>query len=575
MTRPSLVRVFGAGWLVLLILRVIANAVGVSSLASIPQIIGVVLPVTSVWIAVIAVVLWVDRTLALRGVMLVAVHAALALAVALWEPLVARVALGSVGITRSYSTMLVGRLDTNVLIYALVVVADVTILRLEAYRARVLAASRLEQALTDAQLHALAIQLQPHFLFNALQFVAETAHDDLAAARRTLELLRGLVQQAFSLEQRVEVTVAEELEFLRAYGEIQRSRFGERFDMVIDADPASLEYAVPPLLLQPLVENASRHGFAARSQGGRVRVSVASVGRALTIVVADDGEGPRTPIREGQGLSVTRRRLDRLHGPLADFTLGRNGNGLTEARIRMPARKPMAPSGLSTTHMTQSFAAEPPARVAPITGPGSLIGGLALFWGILMALVLGATFVAGAFGPMPAVPSLAYLMDEMVGFPFWAAMTVAAVVISRALRGSAAFAAHVIAALTLVAMHVMLGDDVAALVADGPPRPGAYQQWAVWDLLVYAMLVVVARSHELRVWLQDKVREEIALGGRFLDASRRLARLREMQSVLLASLDEVIASPTMESLDRSVVEFAEFLRGEVMPDAIGTAGALR
>ena len=575
MTRRSLLRVFGGGWLVLLALRVMANAVGASSLSTIPRIASVVFPVTAVWLAVIAIVLWVDRVAAVRGLALAVVHVTLAIGVVFWEPLVAHAALGNVGIGRSYTTMLVGRLDTNALIYGLVVAADLAIMRLDAYRARQLAASRIEQALTDAQLHSLAIQLQPHFLFNALQFVAETAHDDLAAARRTLEHLRGLVSQAFTMEERVEVTVAEELDFLRAYGAIQRSRFGERFELAIDADPSALEYGIPPLLLQPLVENASRHGFAARSQGGRIHVTIRVRGTDLVIVVADDGAGPRVPVREGQGLSVTRRRLERLHGADAAFTLGRSGNGLTEARIRLPARKPTFVSSLSTLEMKHTPPGESSSAAANLAGPASLFAGLALFWGVLMSLVIAATFIAAAFGPARGAPPLVYLLDEVVGLPFWLAMTLAAVLITRRMRGIPALVAHGVAAVGIVAMHVGLGNTVAGFIVAEPPRPGAYQQWAVWDLLVYAMLVVVARSHDLRVWLQDKVREEIALNGQFLEASRRLARLREMQTVLLASLDDVIASPTLESLDRSVVEFADYLRGEVMPDAIGVAGAVR
>jgi len=87
-------------------------------------------------------------------------------------------------------------------------------------------------------------------------------------------LLRGLVEQAFTLEARLEVTVAEEISFLRAYAEIQKSRFGDRFSLSMKLDENAMDGAIPPLLLQPLVENASRHGFASRGSGGHVEVMV-------------------------------------------------------------------------------------------------------------------------------------------------------------------------------------------------------------------------------------------------------------------------------------------------------------
>src|SRR5439155_17775642 len=169
--------------------------------------------------------------LASRTIKLAATHVTIASVVAVVEPLWVVIVLGSLRMKSEYLETLIARIDINLLLYAVVVGADVSWMRLQALKARELAAARLEQALVDVQLHGLAIQLQPHFLFNALQFVAETAHDDLAAARRTLTLLRGLVEQAFALESRVEVTVAEEISFLTAYGEIQRSRFGDRFSL--------------------------------------------------------------------------------------------------------------------------------------------------------------------------------------------------------------------------------------------------------------------------------------------------------------------------------------------------------
>jgi hypothetical protein len=134
-----------------------------------------------------------------------------------------------------------------------------------------------------------------------------------------------------------------------------------------------------------------------------------------------------------------------------------------------------------------------------------------------------------------------------------------------------AIALHAAIGIGLTMAHVFLGDFVRRSVLGETNPLAAYQQWAVWDMLVYGALVLIARSHDLREWVGEKAREEIALGAEITAANSRLDRLHMMQGELMAELDRVIASPTMESLDRAVLEFAEFLRGEVMPDAIGVA----
>ena len=580
----SPIAVFAIGWVCLLLMRLAMNYAGASSLQTLPRIAVVVVPVTAFWIPIIAIALWIDRRNTRRRGAL-GLHVLAAATAAVVEPFVARQILSSVGVDRQYIALFVGRFDTNILIYALIAAADYGLLRLEAFRARERAAARLEQALADAQLQALAIQLQPHFLFNALQFVAETAHDDLPAARRTLSHLRNLMREAFALEHRVEVRVAEEVSFLAAYGEIQRSRFGERFELRIDVADEARSAAIPPLLLQPLVENAARHGFGQRAAGGRVEVTVRAEGGMLKITVADDGVGLPDRLVEGQGLSVTRRRLERLHGEAASLSLRRE-SGRTITAIHFPSRPvPM----LQAVHSDQGGgpAAGPMPRRAVDPDErsdewarddrGHMPIGVRLvaFWAIMMSLVIGATAAARYFGP--AYPGSfgieTLLADEVVGFPFWLAMTLAALG-TRRLRGAWSIPAHAIIGLALAMGHVFLGDDVARLALGEARERAAYQQWATWDVLVYAALVVITRAHDLREWVRDKARQEVTLSAQVVQANLRLDHLREMQSELLAALDAVIASPTMETLDRAVVDFAEFLRADVMPDTVAANAGL-
>jgi hypothetical protein len=561
MTRRALATTFGAGWLALLGMRIAMNYAGASG-RPLPQLLMVIVPVTAFWLPVIGIALWVDRRTATRPAGIFIAQALIALLVAILEPWFVQQVLAGVGLARSYITLFVGRFDTNILIYAVIVVGDLALTRLEAFRVRERSAARLEQALADAQLHALAIQLQPHFLFNALQFVAESAHDDLPAARRTLSHLRGLMAQAFALERRVEVSLREELSFLTAYGEIQQSRFGDRFRLIVDAPDDVMSAAVPPLLLQPLVENAARHGFGSRGSGGTIAVTARANEGVLSIVVADDGVGPPVSVRDGQGLSVTRRRLERLHGEAATFKLVRMGDR-TEARLRMPLREvqPIPTGDHSAPANASPVPLEPPGARMPVGM------GMVLFWSGLMALVISATAVASLIGPAAAPFRIERLIaDEIVGFPFWLAMTVAAVAVGRRLPIVRAIAVHAAIGITLTMAHVLLGDAVRRAVLGETYPLEAYQQWAVWDMLAYTALVLIARSHDLRDWVSEKAREEVALSAEVRAVNARLDRLHLMQADLMAELDRVIASPTMESLDRSVVEFAEFLRAQILPE---------
>ena len=182
-------------------------------------------------------------------------------------------------------------------------------------RDRALAASRLEAALARARLDALAMQLRPHFLFNALNGVCALIRADPAAAERMVELLSDLLRESLKPAARGEVALREEIAFLERYLEIEAIRFGARLEIDIRIDPAVEEAQVPHLILHPLVENALRHGVARRSGKGTLRVSARRCGDAVEIQVWDNGPGFSADTREpGLGLANTRSRLDLLYG---------------------------------------------------------------------------------------------------------------------------------------------------------------------------------------------------------------------------------------------------------------------
>ena len=185
---------------------------------------------------------------------------------------------------------------------------------------------RLEIRLAQAQLESLKNQLQPHFLFNALNAITALIPTDARAAQRTVHGLSELLRLSLNSSAENEVRLDRELELLGHYLAIQRLRFQERLTVHLDIDPAVRRAFIPNLLLQPLVENAIRHGIGPRAAGGSITIQVGRRDDALRLRVADDGVGARLSPeqrlgREGVGLGNTRARLQHLYGDRHHLTL--------------------------------------------------------------------------------------------------------------------------------------------------------------------------------------------------------------------------------------------------------------
>ena len=201
----------------------------------------------------------------------------------------------------------------------------------------------LEARLADARLLALRAQLQPHFLFNTLNTVSVLMREDVEAADRVLVLLSGLLRRALEGHDAHEVPLREEIAFLETYLEIERTRFADRLSYRVGVDPAVLEARVPSLILQPLVENAIRHGVARRASPGRVEVSAERRDGELHVTVRDDGPGLAPDATDGVGLANTRARLEQLYGAEHTFRLdGGDGGGLVVS-LAIPLRTTEAP----------------------------------------------------------------------------------------------------------------------------------------------------------------------------------------------------------------------------------------
>ncbi len=210
--------------------------------------------------------------------------------------------------------------------------------RVHRRRVELVRAADLERSLLRARLHALDLELQPHFLFNSLNAITALVRSEPQQAERMLITLGDLLRVTLGRTGR-EVTVEEELDHLDLYLDLQRSRFGDRVDVRVEVDAEVLPACVPAMILQPLVENALTHGLAPKVTAGRLEVSVARRADSVVLRVSDDGVGlPAAGARERTGVGNTRERLRGLYGDAHEFTLAAGAGGGVVSEIRLPFR---------------------------------------------------------------------------------------------------------------------------------------------------------------------------------------------------------------------------------------------
>jgi LytS/YehU family sensor histidine kinase len=206
------------------------------------------------------------------------------------------------------------------------------------YRTRHLHASELETRLAKTHLQVLKTQLQPHFLFNTLNAVAELVHTDPEAADLMITRLGRLLRLSLDHAGHQVVQLRQEVGFLRVYIEIEQVRFQDRLEIVWDLASDTLDASVPTLLLQPLLENAIRHGVTPMTGRGRIVIASRREGEDLVLEIRDNGRGLPTDsaVREGVGLRNIRERLQQLYGKAGRFGLAPALGGGTVAVLRLP-----------------------------------------------------------------------------------------------------------------------------------------------------------------------------------------------------------------------------------------------
>lgn len=236
------------------------------------------------------------------------------------------------------SSLLRTRLHSDFLTYWLLVGLSHALDYYRKYQERELKATQLEARLAQAQLLALKMQLQPHFLFNTLHAISALVHKDVEAADRMITRLSEFLRITLDSVGVQEVALKTELESLDKYLEIEQVRFGSRLTVARSVSPEALDLLVPNLILQPLVENAVRHSIAPRAAGGRIEIRARHENGNLVLDVLDDGPGaPAGSIREGVGLTNTRARLQALYGAKQSMDLGSDPGGSFRVTLSIPA----------------------------------------------------------------------------------------------------------------------------------------------------------------------------------------------------------------------------------------------
>lgn len=233
----------------------------------------------------------------------------------------------------------IGQFGLELLLYAFVLgVAGIVSLKLRAQQ-DALRAMELQSKLSEARLLALQMQIEPHFLFNTLNSIAALV--DLkrnGEASATLEHLNSILRATLKRGSPERVTLAEEMEVVESYLAIQQIRFEERLSVETTVDPAVLDGMVPLFLLQPIIENAVRHGIAHRAKDGVISTSARRIGNSLQLQVRDNGPGSARPSASGHGIGLknTRERLAHFYPGTHEFIITQPDDGSFEVTITIP-----------------------------------------------------------------------------------------------------------------------------------------------------------------------------------------------------------------------------------------------
>ena len=470
----------------------------------------------------------------------------------------------------------------------------------------------LQAQLARARLQFLQRQLQPHFLFNALNAVVELAHEAPEAAERMIRRLQQLLRSAMSRADVDVVALRDELATLEPFIEIQRTRFSDRLVVERRVDARSLEALVPTLLLQPLVENAIQHGLASRD-GGRVLITAEVVGGRLRLAVHDNGAGldqrtiadARRGPRTGIGLRNTRTRLAQLYGDAHRFELDHAPDGGAVVRLEIPfatatpgQEPPMlqtgehtvplpageelapaslletgervsaelaAPAAVETPIVWRAVSARPPRISAKTWGALAAVwAAFALFWTNQIWLYRVASDVSSA-GATTIRPIINW--PDILSAGIWAGFTPLVVWLARRFpighrNASRRIPLHLAFALVLDATHLTIIQTSGVMGEFSILGPNIVNPFLL-NLLIYAALLTWSHGRDFHAWYRERELATHRLEAAIARAQWRMLCVDLRPEWILGTLDAIAdrVRRDPDAAERLIARLADVLRG--------------
>lgn len=523
------------------------------------------------------------------------------------------------GVRESFLPAFLFWIDVWIIIYITLVVIGRALALRRRYADRVMRADLLEAQLARAQLQFLESQLQPHFLFNALNTIQELAHEAPHAAVRTLQRLRTLL--AISLERYGydEVTLGDELAGLEPYLDIQRTRFSDWLSVKLDITADARRALVPHLVLQPLVENAIRHGLAVRQAPGNIIITARREGDWLTMRVEDDGVGITREVetkRAGIGLANVADRLRQLYADDHIFGIRNRPQGGAEVELKVPFREgtPMtspprpletlpteeeiaswrtgefegstirpdeplrihsgdsesprhqnAASEIHNQHAHESRAAARPAETSPelsvrvwlgIAGVWLL---LAIFWTNQIVLVTNVRIRNSEF----TLWDLSQM--QVVTSVIWLVMSLPVLWLARRFRLTAdnwhwRLPIHVVAALACGFVH--LGTMRLVGITEAPVLSSININPLTGDFFIYLAFLAWSHSRDFVAWFRQRDVETARLSAEIARSRFQNLRVQLRPEFLLATLEYLVdlVRRDVDRAERLIVQLADTLR---------------
>ncbi|HEY4305857.1 MAG TPA: histidine kinase, partial [Gemmatimonadaceae bacterium] len=421
-----------------------------------------------------------------------------------------------------------------------------------------------------ARLDYLEAQLQPHFLFNSLGAVSELAYDAPATATRVLRQLAAIFRTALA-RKTDEITLGDEIVGIEPYLDIQRIRFADWLTIDYRVDDDAVDCLVPRFVLQPLVENAIRHGLSGRSAAGVIEIVASVVGDELIVRVVDNGVGlERAAASSGRGIGLAnvRDRLLILYGDDDRLSLTANGSGGTVAELRIPARRRDAVSTTAEHAAAREvIAAEHEDRAIEI--PAWLqrrAVSIPFVWFICGVMWTQQSFLYLLMrGQLAGATWLSLAKSDMVSAFVWALFTPIILFITETmplrrerlgLRISAYLVLTGVATIAHVALWHMLA--AAAIPLFAPETEMMY----IVGILVFATIVAVGHRRRLLDWIQSREATAAELRQRLDEAQQRATKLQSIPPVLLHVLDGIgeTARHDPELTERQLTVLADYLR---------------